>query len=125
MRILCDVIPQWPIELECTPYEIHGEHLSIPSVNEEVPPISFGDVLLAIHRALHKQISRLDWERLTPSEEIAIANAYTRRCSIPSVSQSETNQGVKRVDFLLDRFIFRGLIRAPGEDGYDEWKLIV
>jgi hypothetical protein len=60
------------------------------------------------------------------SEEIAIARAYTRRCrSIPSVSQLEASQGVKRVDFLLDRFIFRGLIRAPGEDGYDEWKLIV
>jgi len=91
-----------------------------------VPPISLGDVLFAIHRALHTQITHLDWGRLTLSEEIAIARAYTRRCrSSPSTSQLEASEGVKRIDFLLDRFMFRGLIRAPGEDGYDEWKLIV
>jgi hypothetical protein len=60
------------------------------------------------------------------SEEIAIARAYTRRCrSIPSVAQLEASQGVKRVDFLLDKFIFRGLIRAHGGDRYDEWRLVV
>jgi len=126
MRIICDYIPQWPIELEYTPYDVHGEHLSMPSINGAIPPVSLGDVLFAIHRALHQQITHLDWGRLTLSEEIAIARAYTRRCrSIPSVAQLEASQGVKKVDFLLDRFIFRGLIRAPGVDGYDEWKLIV
>jgi len=126
MRILCDFIPQWPIELEYTPYDMHGEHLSLPSINGTIPPISLGDVLYAIHRTLHKQITHLDWGRLTLSEEIAIARAYTRRCrSIPSVAQLEASQGVKRVDFLLDRFIFRGLIRAAEEEGYNEWKLIV
>jgi len=126
LRIVCDAIPQWPIELEYSPYDIHGEHLSLPSVNGAVPPISLGDVLFAIHCAMHTQITHLDWGRLTMSEEIAIARAYTRRCrSIPSVAQLEASQGVKRVDFLLDKFIFRGLIRAHGGDGYDEWRLVI
>jgi hypothetical protein len=126
MRIICDVIPQWPIELEYTPYDIRGEPVSMPSINGSVPPISLGDVLYAIHRALHTQITHLDWGRLTLSEEIATARAYTRRCrSVPSVAQYEASEGVKRVDFLLERYVFKGLVRAPGEDGYDEWKLIV
>jgi hypothetical protein len=126
MRILCDAIPQWPIELQYSPYDNRGEYLSMPSINGEIPPISLGDVLFAIHRAMHTQITHLDWGRLTLSEEIAIARAYTRRCrTIPSVTHLEAAQGVKRVDFLLDRFDVRGLIQAPGEDGYDEWKLIV
>lgn len=126
MRITSDAIPQWPIELEYTPYDVHGEHLSLPSMDGTIPPITLGDVLFAIHRSLHTQISHLDWGRLTMSEEIAIARAYTRRCrSIPSVAQLEASQGVKRVDFLLDRFMFRGLVRAPGSEGFDEYKLIV
>lgn len=126
LRIVCDGIPQWPIELEYTPYDVSGEYLSMPSVDGSVPPISLGDVLFAIHRAMHTQITHLDWGRLTMSEEIAVARAYTRRCrSMPSVAELEASQGVKRVDFLLDRFMFRGLVRAPGGDGYDEWKMIV
>lgn len=35
----------------------------------------------------------------------------------------ERSQGVKRVDFLLDRVWFKGLIRASGE-GWDTMKLI-
>jgi len=125
-RVVCDIIPQWPIELEYTPYDASGEHLSMASVDGSVPPISLGDVLFAIHRAMHTQITHLDWGRLTMSEETAIARAYTRRCrSIPSVAQLEASQGVKRIDFLLDRFMFRGLVRVPGADGYDEWKMIV
>lgn len=126
MRITCDVIPQWPIELAYSPYDIHGEHLSLPPVSGSVPPITLGDVLFAVHRVLQTQISHLDWGRLSMSEEIAIARAYTRRCrSIPSVAQLEASQGVKRVDFLLDKFIFRGLVRDPNSQGYNDWKLIV
>ncbi|KAF7976650.1 hypothetical protein HWV62_5977 [Athelia sp. TMB] len=126
MRITCDAIPQWPIELEYHPYDASGQHLSLPSAGGGVPPVSLGDVLFAIHSALHTQISHLDWGRLTISEETAIARAYTRRCrSAPSIEQLEASQGVKRVDFLLDRFVFRGLVRAPGDEGFNEWKLIV
>jgi hypothetical protein len=126
MRITCDFIRQWPIELEYTPYDMHGQYFSLPSVNGTVPPITVGDVLYAIHRTLHQQITHLDWGRLTLSEEIAIARAYTRRCrSIPSVAELEASQGVKKVDFLLERYMFRGLVRGYGEDDYDEWKLIV
>jgi len=126
MRITCDVIPQWPIELVYSPYDIHGDHLSLPPVSGTVPPITLGDVLFAIHRVLQTQITHLDWGRLSVSEEIAIARAYTRRCrSVPSIAQLEASQGVKRVDFLLDKFIFRGLVRDPNSHGFNDWKLIV
>ncbi|KAG1748460.1 uncharacterized protein EDB91DRAFT_1235742 [Suillus paluster] len=70
-------------------------------------------------------ISHSDWAQLSQSEENAIARAYTRRYrSIPSSAQLEASQGVKRVDYLTDRHVFRGLVRAADEDGFYHWKLL-
>jgi len=116
MRITHDAIPQWPIDLEL----VHGEYDISGAL-----PITVGDVLWLIHSSLHRQISHSDWAQLSQSEETAIARAYTRRYrSIPSSAQLEASQGVKRIDYLMDRHVFRGLVRAPDEDGFSHWRLL-
>ncbi|KIJ59986.1 hypothetical protein HYDPIDRAFT_117900 [Hydnomerulius pinastri MD-312] len=117
MRITHDAIPDWPVDLEYQhdAYTVHTTPL----------PITLGDVLYMIHSSLHRQITHQDWARLSLSEETAIARAYTRRCrSVPSAAQVEASQGVKRVDYLLEKHIFRGLIRTHDEDGFYQWRLI-
>ncbi|KII88897.1 hypothetical protein PLICRDRAFT_110003, partial [Plicaturopsis crispa FD-325 SS-3] len=124
MRIVCDVIPQWPIELRYN-FAPLGSSNNVLAVEPQVP-ISLGDVLVALHRELQTPISYMDWGRLSRSEETAIARAYTRRCkSVPEIAETEFGQGVRRVDFLLDRYMFKGLVRIPGEQGWENVKLIV
>jgi hypothetical protein len=115
MRITHDVIPQWPIKLNL----VHGEY----DVGNPLP-LTVGDILYMIHSSMHRRISRQDWARLDQSEETAIALAYTRRCrSIPSLAGMEASRGVKRVDYLMDRHVFRGLKVADGDGSY-HWKLL-
>ncbi|KAG2357816.1 hypothetical protein BDR07DRAFT_347064 [Suillus spraguei] len=116
MRITHDAIPQWPIELDL----VHGEYDISGAL-----PITVGDVLWMIHSSLHRQIHHSDWASLSRSDETAIARAYTRRYrSIPSSAQLEASQGVKRIDYLMERHVFRGLVRAHDEDGFSHWKLL-
>ncbi|OAX38782.1 hypothetical protein K503DRAFT_770130 [Rhizopogon vinicolor AM-OR11-026] len=116
MRITHDAIPQWPIDLEF----VHGEYDAMNPL-----PLTVGDILWMIHSSLHRQISHPDWARLSQSEETAIARAYTRRYrSSPSSAQMEASQGVKRVDYLMDRHVFRGLVRAADGDGFYHWRLL-
>jgi hypothetical protein len=115
MCITHDVIPQWPIRLNLA----HGEY----DIGDPLP-LTVGDILYMIHSSLHRRISRQDWARLDQSEKTAIARAYTRRCmSIPSLAEIEAGQGVKRVDYLMDRHVFRGLRVAEGDSSY-HWKLL-
>ncbi|KAH0826809.1 hypothetical protein J3R83DRAFT_5233 [Lanmaoa asiatica] len=102
MRISHDAIPQWPIDLE-----FHYDGYTAPTAQSS---ITLGDVLYMIHSSLHRQVTHQDWARLSLSEETAIARAYTRRCrSVPSSAQVEASQGVKRIDYLLDKHVFRGV----------------
>lgn len=125
MKITCDLIPQWPIVLEPRERE-RSNYLSVPSGSQDAP-ITLGDVLVAIHRSLQLQISHVDWARLSQQEETAVARAYTRRCkTFPSVEDFEKSQGVRRVDYLLDKFMFKGLVRSSaGQEGYENVRLLL
>lgn len=128
MKIICDLIPQWDVILEPQrDYASSSGYLAVP--HEPVAsnqPITLGDVLVAVHRMLQTQITHRDWARLSNTEATNIARAYTRRCrTFPSAEQFEASQGVRRVDYLLDRFLFKGLVRLRGEDGFETVKLIV
>ncbi|EIN08134.1 hypothetical protein PUNSTDRAFT_102896 [Punctularia strigosozonata HHB-11173 SS5] len=131
MRITCDAIPQWPIDLEYS-RSPRSVLLEIPSPSGgSMVPITLRDVLLAVYQHLQTQITHLDWARLSYSEEVAISRAYTRRCRAASnravmAEQAEASQGVKRIDYLLDRYMFKGLVRAgAAHEGFENVKLMV
>ncbi|KAJ7772085.1 hypothetical protein DFH07DRAFT_803676 [Mycena maculata] len=120
LRIVCDMIPNWPIDLI---FGAGGMEMGLGGM--QAPPITLGDILIAIHKKMHQRISHLDWARLSMSEETAISRAFTRRCRTESMRYDtnfhsdaelpERQQGVKVIDFLLGRNMFRGLVRS--EDG--------
>ena len=116
MCITHDAIPQWPIDIALQ----YDTYTPTPA-----PPITLGDVLYMIHASLHRQISHRDWAEVNAAQETAIARAYTQRYrSVPSRAKAEANQGVKRVDYLLERHIFGGLVRAQYQDDVSHWRLI-
>ncbi|KAJ4490171.1 hypothetical protein J3R30DRAFT_3653581 [Lentinula aciculospora] len=97
LRIVSDLLPDWPIDIAYTPHY--------------VAPITFLDVLINIHRSLHQRITHDDFNRLSLSQERAVTKAYYRRCrSAGSFESTERAQGVKRIDYLLDRKWFRGCV---------------
>ncbi|KAJ7869967.1 hypothetical protein B0H13DRAFT_2062347 [Mycena leptocephala] len=91
------------------------------------PPILFADVLVALHRALHTRITHADWATLSAEDEARVTQAFVARCRAEAVrsgagpaqlSDGEVavrSQGVKRVDFLLGRTVFKGLVRVAGD----------
>ncbi|KAJ6491810.1 hypothetical protein C8R47DRAFT_976144 [Mycena vitilis] len=114
LRITCDMIPNWPIDLV---YPV-GTGLGM-----QAPPITLGDVLVAVHRKMHEPITHRDWARLSVSEEARVSRAFTRRCKDNAYHgahyrqddemEPERRKGVKVVDFLCGRHRFRGLVRTP------------
>jgi hypothetical protein len=60
---------------------------------------------------------------LSDSKRTAVEKAYSRRCtSDPSMAEFEARRGVKKVDYLLDKVLFRGLVWV---DDFKTMKLIV
>jgi hypothetical protein len=123
MRIISDIIPHWPIDLQfrqpgTVPYSPYAPFQAQPAL----PPIRLTDVLVAIHQAMHRRITQTDWENLGKPQQRAITKAYLARCGM---SGHERAQGVKRVDFLLGRTRVLGLVRGGMDDGWDVMKLIL
>ncbi|KAF7297001.1 hypothetical protein MIND_00932400 [Mycena indigotica] len=93
------------------------------------PPIAIGDVLVAIHRSLHTRITPDDWAALSAEEEASVGQAFTRRCRKEAVASTDgvpaadwkeretdaRNDGVKRVDFLMGKSEFKGLVRDDAD----------
>lgn len=116
LRILHPRLPFWPIDLQL-PEDFAGEK----------PPISVGDVLVAVHRACHTRISQVDWDSLNTADEVAVTKAFALRCRTEAMNSSvsqmhrkdrevaERNQGVKRVDFLMEKTVLKGFMRAPDD----------
>jgi hypothetical protein len=121
LRIVCDEIPQWPITLE---YDPDSYREQTGTTLPYAPPISLGDALTAIHRTLQEQITHVDWARVEPRRQTKITHAYTARCqSAPTMESLLKSQGVKKVDYLLDKVWFKGLTRSS--EGPDVLKLVV
>ncbi|KAJ6587863.1 kinase-like domain-containing protein [Mycena capillaripes] len=112
LRIVHPGIPFWAV------------HLTVPP---EATSISFGDVLVGLHRAMHKLITKSDWELLDEEVARAVTSAFTARCSAEATRQSHNggslkqlrdreiairNEGVKCVDFLQGKTLFKGLVWA-------------
>lgn len=127
MVITCDEIPQWRVVLE--PYEerpSNAGYLGVPTDSRSAAPITVHDVLFAIHKMLQRQISHRDWVDLSSDRATSVARAYTRRCrTFPTTQAFEESQGVRRVDYLLDKYYFKGLMQPRGEQGFENMRLLV
>jgi hypothetical protein len=89
-------------------------------------PITLGDVLHAIHTSFQTPITHAAWDRLSDTDQGAVARAYRRRCrAFPSMKQLLADQGVRLVDYLLKTSMFAGLVLAAGDEGNINLKLIV
>jgi len=124
VRIVCDAIPQWPIDIR-----VIGTSLSPHRRNRAaLPYLTLEDVIRAVHTSLHHKISHEEWGRLSTTEETEIARAYTRRfksSGSPYTEREQQAQGVKRVDFLLKNTWFRGFTWLEPENGVEKLKLIL
>lgn len=127
MVITCDEIPDWRVVLE--PHReqpSNSGYLAVPVTNAPAPPITVHDVLYAIHRMLHRQITHADWRKLSDERTTKVARAYTRRTRAVSTTRAfEESQGVKWVDYLEDKYMFKGLVRQRGEQGFEHLRLLV
>ncbi|KAJ4488639.1 hypothetical protein C8R41DRAFT_405609 [Lentinula lateritia] len=120
LRIVSDLLPEWPIDIAYRQQYVGGLSSSISAAwtpgfgidtTGTQAPITFLDVLINVHRSLHQRITHDDFNRLSLSQERAVTKAYYRRCrAAGSFETAERGQGVKRVDYLLDRKWFRGCI---------------
>ena len=129
MVITCDELPEWDVVLE--PYKerpSNSGYLAVPvdAAPAASAPITVNDVLCAIHRKLQRQITHSDWVKLSNDKATAVARAYTRRCrTFPTTQAFEESQGVKRVDYLEDKYMFKGLARHRAEPGFEHLRMIV
>ena len=124
VRIVCDMIPQWPVDLQ-----VLGTSLSPHRRRRAaLPYLTLEDIVQAVHASLHRKISHEEWGRLSLSQETDVARAYTRRYKASGsewVEQQQRAEGVKRVDFLLKATWFKGFTWLEPENGVERLKLLV
>ncbi|KAJ7186086.1 kinase-like domain-containing protein [Mycena filopes] len=114
LRVVHPHIPFWPMDLK--------KKLTFGAT---MPRLSVGDVVRRLHKALQKRITESEWEMMLDEDERdAIKNTFVLRCrgealrsGVPQEQLKEReiemrNDGVKRVDFLLGKTTFRGLVRV-------------
>ncbi|CCM02164.1 uncharacterized protein FIBRA_04242 [Fibroporia radiculosa] len=81
--------------------------------------VTLHELFSAIYVTMMTPISQADYWNNEMDESVRerIARAWSERCD----NQEERNKGVRRVDFLMERFVFEGLFR--GKDGMWEMKV--
>ncbi|KAK0232025.1 hypothetical protein EDD85DRAFT_846184 [Armillaria nabsnona] len=101
MAIICDELPCWPVTV----------------AGDGIRGASLGDVLQGLYRTMMWRIGRAEWERIPEGDRAAVARAFARRCRALGTSNlecAERQDGVKRVDLLLGKTMFRGLAVEGG-----------
>ncbi|KIY44631.1 hypothetical protein FISHEDRAFT_77255 [Fistulina hepatica ATCC 64428] len=103
LHVVIESMPQWPLVIEYTGPRVEGQ---------AQPPITIGDVLGAVHRHLHTQVTQTEWNSLHAQDRTEITLAFQKRCSRypANIVYAVRCQGVKRVDFLRGHWLFRGLV---------------
>ncbi|KAF7350032.1 Protein kinase domain-containing protein [Mycena venus] len=89
--------------------------------------LSLGYVLVSLHRAMHQRVTQEEWASLNTKQRRAITKAFTVRCRAEAIrsqvppedlrsQENDTrNEGVKRVDFLCGKTLFKGLVSEPND----------
>jgi len=81
-------------------------------------PITVEDVITSIHEALDKHIASSEWWIVTDEVRNRVAKQYERNCDASSGSSRHRgevekprhrSEGVRRIDWLLDNFVMKGL----------------
>ncbi|KAF8587748.1 hypothetical protein K439DRAFT_1630359 [Ramaria rubella] len=111
LRIQCEHLP-WPIEVH-------------PSAHSGAGVVTVGDVLEAIYRALRHRVRGTEYYASSTEVQHRVRDAYLRRCKrnqSMSGRAYETNNGLRRVDWLMKNTIFQGL--SPGRS-HDHWVMHV
>ncbi|KAI0261266.1 hypothetical protein BC834DRAFT_897011 [Gloeopeniophorella convolvens] len=124
VRVVCDAIPQWPVDLQVVGTTLTPHRRRRASL----PFLTLEDIVHAVHASLHRKISHEEWGRLTIEQETEVARAYTRRFKASGNARTEREQqaeGVKRIDFLLKNTWFKGFTWLEPENGVERLKLLV
>jgi len=81
--------------------------------------VTFADLFNAIYQTLQLQIVDADFynDELEDEERKRIIDSYRKRCGS---DQAEASRGIRRVDFLMGRVVFEGLVK--GKEGLWEMK---
>lgn len=96
MRIVFDALPQFPIDV---------------TLRQPGPGLTVGDVLQTIYAQMQHPIEQHDFDELSEEMKRRVSKAYSQRCHVLGASaQEERGKGVKRVDLLLGKVVFRGLL---------------
>lgn len=63
---------------------------------------------------------------LSSSEQQRVIDAYERRCHVEgAIPEPDPIQGIKRVDYLLEKYVFCGLTRTGSSDGFENMHIIL
>ncbi|KAJ7895954.1 kinase-like domain-containing protein [Mycena olivaceomarginata] len=115
LRIVHPGIAFWPIDL-ILPFGVAAD---------SSPLITVGDVLVGIHQAMHQPVMSREWAFLDEEEQSAVTQAFIIRCrdeamigrASPQDKRSREvairNEGLKRVDYLRGKTLFKGLVSVP------------
>lgn len=82
--------------------------------------ISISHLLTQVYYALQRQVMESDFwnDSLDEEDRKAVYEAWAGRCG-GGADRAEAARGLRRVDFLLDRWAFLGIARR----GENEWEL--
>ncbi|KAF8645797.1 hypothetical protein AX16_007571 [Volvariella volvacea WC 439] len=90
--------------------------------------VTIRDVLECVSNSLHQQISPNDYMRLpTALSRQLVLESYERRCREYNDRMTQGEEmalGPKRIDWLLGRTTFSGLMRLAGQDP-DVWRVVL
>ncbi|EKM75317.1 hypothetical protein AGABI1DRAFT_64678 [Agaricus bisporus var. burnettii JB137-S8] len=95
--IKCPELFPWTITVEPS---LPGSHVTVE------------DVFRTLYRELRPSVSPNEYEALTHTRKLAVGKAYHERCQRIADHQlqaREQSRGIRKVDFLQDMIIFKGL----------------
>ncbi|KZV66486.1 hypothetical protein PENSPDRAFT_688958 [Peniophora sp. CONT] len=122
VRIVCDVLPQWPIDILVAGRTMTAYRPERPVIQ----CLTVGDIIHAVYANLQKQITREEWAHLSSSQAAKVSRAFDRRCkAYTSAGHRVRRAGVLRVDFLGKKCQFRGLVWLTPVNGVDRARLIL
>ncbi|KAF5365302.1 hypothetical protein D9758_005318 [Tetrapyrgos nigripes] len=104
LRIVCDLIPQWPINLSGDPKFIGWREtkLSMTVVNHLKSSVTVLDIFASIRQVLQTPILHSDWDNLAENERDAVTKAYQKRCKAAENWEEERLKGVYFNGLLMD-----------------------